>query len=405
MTSRPARVFVSHSSHTESALARLDAIVEALKACGFEVLHDKRVIAAGDEWRERINAMLWECDAAAVLLTADAITSPWVLKEATILSSRRDRNPHFPLIPVALDGLDPAKTENPLWDPLDLGKLQHAGGTPAHIANQIGAVLAPLAAQLDPTPLDLLATDIAAALRGAEDAYLDAVIGQLEEPFPPALADDPLRRQRVIAGWMLKQSPPALRRMAETLRHLGKTGADTAREILKVVYPLWVPADIVSWFVRLRPESVDCRHLAISCERPTSTLKDLMYVADLPLYPRPLQFLNGGPQPEDIVAELIAAIVDESEQEGRGESAEEVRQGLSSGELDMYVALPVPSDPTVVDEVREQLPGVTFIFHQPPPEPLEALGHGVGKVHPLFDDGLEHKVARDYSQALRVFKG
>jgi hypothetical protein len=87
---------------------RLRCLVEALQAQPdpLEVLVDEQHIASGSRWRDEIEGMLVDCDAAEILITADALESAWVLTEATLLRARFDREynhearqPGFPLFP------------------------------------------------------------------------------------------------------------------------------------------------------------------------------------------------------------------------------------------------------------------------------------------------------------------
>jgi hypothetical protein len=166
MEGRRVRVFVSHSSRTPDALGRLEALVKSLRSGknGVEVLYDKELITAGARWREVIHAMLAECDAAIILVTPDALRSPWVLKEAIILRWRHDRDPNFQLF-VSAD-VDRAELQkNRLWDPIDLPEIQFLpSGSAADKAASVKKRLACLAAHFRPTPLDLLTEEITGLL-------------------------------------------------------------------------------------------------------------------------------------------------------------------------------------------------------------------------------------------------
>jgi hypothetical protein len=406
---RPVRLFISHSSHAEGASERLCAVVDALGKRGFNVMVDKDVIRSGDVWRERINAMLVECDAAVILLTQDALGSAWVLKEATILKWRHDRNERFALVPVLLDGIEPGELdENAHWASVGLSALQAASGDTAEaVVDDVATVLGPLAAQLQPTPLDLLATAIADALRDIPPDYLERVLATLQERTDADLVDDPSRRAREIARWMLRQPPPALVRMANALQALGPYfKPEVVGRIITLVAPLWAPLDAASWFARARPDETTCRDLALQCAFPQRTLQHLMNVAHLPNYAQKVQLLNGvtaGRQADEIESQLIAVVQEKYEARGDTLDEDEVRAQLQLTSVRFFVALQAPQDPDVVRVLRERLQGVTFIFFTAPSERLPRLGAGVAAVTPALDASLEKAVVDDELAAKRTY--
>jgi hypothetical protein len=287
MEGRRLRVFVSHSSHATNALARLEVLVKGLRAGrnGVEVLFDKEQITEGTRWREVIHAMLAECDAAIILVTPDALKSPWVLKESTILRWRFDRDPEFPLLPVVSAKVSRAELEkNRLWDPIDLPAIQYlAGDGPSAIAASVKKRLAPQAARLRPAPLDLLADEITGLLAKASPMHLRSALESLNERIPFEVSDQHGRLAYAIARWILRQSPPALERMATTLALLGKTfPADDACQILDLVAPMWVELDAASWFIRADWRHPGLRDVAIACKRPAQTLRHYIDRAHLP---------------------------------------------------------------------------------------------------------------------------
>src|SRR4051794_21042953 len=146
------------------------------------VLYDKREITTGDEWRLRINAMLAGCDAAAFLLTDDALTSKWVLKEANILLWRRSRSRDFRVLPVQFGAHDHATREaSEVWRELEMLQCGCAE-TPDDVAEIILGRLESVAAELDPTPLELMAGKIDLYLaREVPPAWMQRALRQLGE--------------------------------------------------------------------------------------------------------------------------------------------------------------------------------------------------------------------------------
>ena len=87
------RLFISHSSPTEDSRERLRELVAEIEAKSpptpIRVLVDMEQIAGGDDWHRRIAFMLHACHAGVVLIDDAALSSTWVLAEATFLSLRQ----------------------------------------------------------------------------------------------------------------------------------------------------------------------------------------------------------------------------------------------------------------------------------------------------------------------------
>jgi hypothetical protein len=412
MDSRRLRVFVSHSSHAPDALDQLEVLVKGLRAGrgGVEVLFDKERITEGARWREVIHAMLAECDAAIILVTPDALHSPWVLKEATILRWRYDRDPKFPLFPVTPANVDMTELKkNRLWDPIDLPAIQFvASDSAAEIAASIKNRLAPLATQVRPAPLDLLADEITGLLAKASPLHLLSALDSLNERIPFGVSDQHRCLAYAIARWILRQSPPALERMATTLALLGKTfPADDACKILDLVAPMWVELDAASWFVRADWRHPGFRDVAIACKRPSQTLQQYVDRAHMPSLPPPFLLLNGvtgGAHSDDVARELRDALRPRLRRQMDDSGIDEF---LGQTKARFYVALPLPDDRQVVATLQSRYPHVTFVFFVRPEvcfsDGTPPIAAGVAWVAPSLDPHLEEDVFRDYDDALAVF--
>lgn len=91
------KVFVSHS-HADAELAA--QVSTALRNEGLEVWDPDLNLLPGDNWAAEIARALEESDAMVVLMTADALSSPWVRREMEYaLGAKRYSNR---LIPVAV---------------------------------------------------------------------------------------------------------------------------------------------------------------------------------------------------------------------------------------------------------------------------------------------------------------
>lgn len=406
-------MFVSHSSHTPDALDRLEALVKSLRAGknGVDVLYDKEQIETGARWREVIHAMLAECDAAIILVTPDSLQSPWVLKEATILRWRHDRDTNFQIF-VSADVDTGELKKNRMWDPIDLPEIQFlTRDSVAGIATSVKKRLARLAAQLRPTPLDLLAEEITGLLTKAHPKHLEMALNALNEQVPFEVSDQRQHLAYAFARWILRQSPPALERMAITLKLLGKTfPVKNSRQILNLVAPMWVELDAASWFVRAHWRRPELRDVAISCKLPTQTLQQYVDRAYVPSDPPRVWLLNGvtgGAHSEDIAQELHAVLRRPvKEVLGRQPSDADIDDFLTKTPARLYVALRLPDDRQVVTTLQDRYRHVTFVFFMDPEVYLNdyndeaaSVATGVGWVAPSLDPRLEENVSDDYTNA------
>jgi len=409
---RPIRLFLSHRSRDTTSRQRLRTIANLLRPQGIEVIYDKTQIKDGRRWREVINAMVVACDAAAVLLTPAALESEWVLKEATILRSRHDRDARFPLLPVLLDDLDiDTLKANRLWDPVDLQALQAVSGDATAVATALANAVDERKADLQPTPLDLIVDDIAEVLRSYSERRLQLAVNDIGEEVPTDVVDQPNRLALAIARWMLRQPPPALARIARALKKLGKRldPAD-AREIIDTVAPLWIDLDAASAFTRSGWEHPACRDLVIGCAKPSETVNQYVDRAYFPDDPPALIVLNGitaGAQEEDVSDELRDELTQRLEQTKRRTYRKaDLDDWLGKLETRVFVLLPLPDHAPLVPVLQGLYPRLTFVFFAAPSvAAAAALPAGVLRVEPPLEPSTEDQVMTDYDNAIANFLG
>jgi hypothetical protein len=415
MGGRRLRVFVSHSSHTPDERDRLDAIVNDLRAGddGAEVLCDKAQITDGAHWRDVINALLWDCDAAVILLTPSALDSVWVFKEATILRWRHDRNPECKLLVWA--SVDRSELENNRqWKTLGLTEIQFVSGDSAEqIAASVKTTLAPIAGRCDRTPLDRLADEIVGRLGSAEESQLQAALNSLNEQIPFDVGDQRRRLGYGIARWILRQPPPALNRLADALAILGRTfPRENALMIIDLVAPLWVDLDTAIWFLRAHWQLPGCRDVAIACREPMTTVRhciDRAYMPDLSPQCWMLNDITGGAHTDDVVREL-RTVVARALKRGPGPRSDDaaIDNFLSKITRRVYIALRLPDDLDVASALQARYPHVTFVFYVPPeclPDGVPPVVDGVGWVAPPLEPETEDEMYADYVNATVTFLG
>ena len=131
------KVFVSHS-HADAELAAL--VSEALRNEGLEVWDPDLNLLPGDNWAAEVARALEESDAMVVLLTPDAIGSPWVRREMEYaLGAKRYSNR---LIPVAVGDRDRIPAHDIPWIVRQLPwvELEDPGQGPAAVERIADAI-------------------------------------------------------------------------------------------------------------------------------------------------------------------------------------------------------------------------------------------------------------------------
>ena len=240
------------------------------------------------------------------------------------------------------------------------------------IAASVKKKLAPLAAQLQPAPLDLLADEIVGLLGKASPKHLLSALNSLNEHVPFEVSDQRQRLAYAFARWILRQSPPALERMATTLTLLGKTfPADDARQILDLVAPMWVELDAASWFVRAhwRHPELPGRRDRLQTTRSNLAAVCRSGIHAISTHPEfwLLNGVTGGAHSDDVAQELHAVLRRPLKDTlGRQLNDSDIDDFLNRTTARLYVALPLPDDRQVVTTLQGRYPHVTFVFFVQP---------------------------------------
>jgi TIR domain len=115
------RVMISYSS-VQRPLAR--KLHERLTEYGCNPKLDNLDIPTGDRWRQTIAWWLSACQAAVVLLSPEALTSPWVRYELSVLANREKVEQNMRLVLVYLGVTRELVDAHPELAPCQLGEIQ-----------------------------------------------------------------------------------------------------------------------------------------------------------------------------------------------------------------------------------------------------------------------------------------
>jgi TIR domain len=241
------RLFVSHSSKDPQLTAEVCGLLapsEAEGRAGYDVRVDQRDLEDGRPWPRQLHAWMAQCHAGLLLLTANAAASPWVLKEATILSWRLSLDPSFHLFTVLGPGVDDALLRAHRFEPLGLGTIQRTAAGALDAATIAAAVRATLGQpRPGPTLEDRVVGALADVLAGVGQNTLRTVAERVHAGAP---AWDPAGDARVqaietIARQILCEDLGEYDGIDELVEDLVQTAdADVVGKVLKHVASYWV---------------------------------------------------------------------------------------------------------------------------------------------------------------------
>ncbi len=256
------RIFISHGTNKDDAcdLAFLRALARELAAGvpgvpgapAHLVLLDDTRLKPGDDWPGILHDFLAECQAAVLVLSKRALTRPWVLKEATILSYRKAREKAaFPFFCVVMPDTTMADVQAlPAFNALGLDAQQaFAPGTlPADVAAWVKTKLADIDVP-DVTPLDRLQNELANRIALTQNTQaLEQVcehwLGEVVAWF--ASTERGTQRARVIARAIARGQLGQLKTLAGMTKALRGTALnnENCERVLDLSASLWVDADV-----------------------------------------------------------------------------------------------------------------------------------------------------------------
>lgn len=139
-------VFVSHSSGDNGLVRKLMPLLKSGLGEAWDdasVLVDLERLPEGKNWNARIGRLLWQCNAALLLLTRDVLNRPdWVRKETNFLAVRAETDPTFTLWVAYAPDITQSEIDAVGFGPAGLQTIQRLK-TELTLAN-----LAPLVAEL-----------------------------------------------------------------------------------------------------------------------------------------------------------------------------------------------------------------------------------------------------------------
>ncbi|NOK34035.1 toll/interleukin-1 receptor domain-containing protein [Corallococcus exercitus] len=354
-------VFISHSTDPKAAgdKAYLDALVGVLKEPEFKVLLDSKSLEGSDDWPRELDAYMDECHAAVILFSRRALDSPWVNKEAAILSGRRAREPEFLLLCVALDGVSGEEVrKNNRFAAMELGRWEFvAPGTPAEVVARILNKCRERAPAPCKTPMDRLARKLTgmferANLEELEDAAhglgieVSGLRGRRHEDLARRLAN-------ALAKARLEDLYPFVRALAPII------GGPETQKLIRYVRSLWVDAEAAGRILPIAERQGPRRVIGLNGRRlrqfTATCYLERAYRED-PVYK--LIHVDGALGQnafEEVEAQIEKHFMDQEP------DLEELDQYLRETPIRYFVLLPAPvPEPELLGRLQARFPRLTF---------------------------------------------
>lgn len=369
------KLFVSHSSHSDASKTRLRSVCQRLENAGFSVLVDYEEIKSGDVWRDRIHISLAECHAALILFDKEALNSPWVLKEATILSWRRAlEKDSFRLLPVRLGSVTKDDLETRQFAPLLLNEVQHVVNADAD--SIVAAVLNSVNAGSDSRSLmELLVDDIAKQLEllNIADSTLENVARQ-QDPNIRFTQGESRRTKfaELLARRLFRTGPLCLSCAVDLLNALGSAATRSVVEkIAYLIAPLWVEPDAAALIERGCARAGDFQDLAFySAKLRTFTqfaAEDYVrraYLRSAVYTLLRVEEVSAGDDMNHVIERIRDYVRERSETRKYDEDAEidEYINGSLTNDP-AFVVLSLVLDEATLGKLRERYPRLTFLMY------------------------------------------
>ena len=352
------RVFVSHSSQEDQAV--LDAIAAAIRAMpGVTLLMDTEELKPGDAWRARINLWLGACDAAVLVLSEQALTKPWVLYEAAILSYR-NRGGDFLIIPVLLNDPEGKLLKDRQLDAPHISEVQAIRKTdPAAIAAGIVAKLTGYQAT-QKRPIDAAVSRILTILDKLPSHLLENASCKLRLALPWEPGEKPLIpfAERLL-GAPIAEAIDAVVELEDFFR---KLDVQSVNVLVDLIAASWVDPKAVAELPEIARAA---SRRAVALNAALAETARMYQVAALPERVRFVSLVDVFAEPYEALAdEIVKKVETELRRELKIPANVDVQTQLARADRYVFVAA-VPTlgfTDAVIEHLQAKLPSVTFFF-------------------------------------------
>jgi TIR domain len=419
-------IFVSHSSKDNDITEQLcqalraegaggtgwDPVVNFEKLQDCDVLVDFEELQAGKPWPKQLHEWMARCHGAVLLLTSNAVKSPWVLKEATILAWRLSLEESFKFFIVRYDDVSDSDLTVRGFAPLMLNEIQKLTvRDAADIAAQVRKAMLPPTLT---TPYKRLYEALEDLVRGVPPNTLRNIAEKMSVGARQWRPDQDQKQQYVeaIAVKLLSEDLGGYEGVDNLVDDLiATTSTEIVKKILYIVAPHWVDAAAAG---RL-PSVAKCeprRAIAMNGALPDFTA-DMYVRRAYPLSRRQralsIPCANSGDIVDHVTQELYQHAQREKRSPGSSEASKEEQKAAVIKHFDeenprYFVVLSEPH-PSGADlkELMTRFPKLTFILWMeelPDPEP-----EAVVCLKPEVDLDEEEKQRQAHEVAMDIIRG
>jgi hypothetical protein len=377
-----------------------------------QLVWDRELLAIGDDWDDRLLTEIESCDGAILLLSAAALTRPYVVMECTLLARRKRLSTKwdntFELLSVLVGGVTPGDLANPEkshMTELGLGRYQ-AGDD-----RDLGVLVESLKARLEPLrlvrrrngPRDLLLSDIARQLTSSKPGSDTKVATLLGIELPPWVQTaSPAVRALAVADAMPGKKLRAVgRALAEAKDDIKQPDA---MAIVERLAPFAVPSEAAARIPGValdvtRPKAFEINAVHLDIGRWYARLAfGNMLVTNMTEVTNADCGLGSG----HLVEEIVDSVMGKVDADTLDEAVEE----LQDMGTPFFVLIPCTRQSSeVARKVHERFPTVTLLFlcgSQPTPAHPAST---VSLLEPLLEIGQERKVRSNYEKAKEAVRG
>ena len=372
----PPRLFLSHSSKNATLTNDLATLLAQPTSThpGYEVLVDVSCLAAGEEWPQQLHAMMAYAHAGLLLFTPEAIKSPWVLKEAYILTWRRSLDPTFKVFYALMNGVTPADVASAGFEPAHLKLIQALRSTTAQdIADEVRR-LGPTAPSAPGTPLEVMRDKLAHLLSAAGNAlsFLSIALGLPQLPWTP---DAPNKDATQIAARLIQGqfgTVGGVKKIVDELISIGLPSS-ALKPIFKWIAPHWLAPEISGRFSAVVQDLWENQRGGFAAVGGDylATYTALMLVDRS----RPFDFgtrvarieLGSDSNDADYYTDQICDWVRAEDHDGDGDYGDnaDVMKKLRTEPPSLFVPI-APVDPATLTTLRARFPNVVFLIKTRP---------------------------------------
>ena len=400
-------IFISHSSLDNELTKEL---CQALNVPGgtqyqpvvdFDVLVDYQRLVSGTYWPKQLHEWMAKCHAAVLLLTSNAVRSPWVLKEATILAWRLSLDGAFRLFTVRFPDVTDEMLKEQKFDPLGLGEVQQiSSGDVGIVVEKIRGALAGVTVKA--TPFEASVGALADLLAKVGDATLKAIAEKMSVAQPHWRPDPDPRRQYVeaIACRLLSESLGGYSGIDQIVDDLSSTNTPvTVNQIFKLISPYWVDAQAAGKLPALTSR-VPRRAAGMNGSK-VGAYTAAMYVGRAhPLSNRFRTIATAGGAAGDPVSHYTNEICNRIRQrEHSTASNDDIVKLLSARKPAFYAVIPQLLDSQSLVELQSRFPKVTFIIWPGEALPTTEVLPEVEWLLPPVDLEREEREYQDWYEA------